>query len=368
MNDKIKIGIVGCGNISQIYFTNLTSLFRNTQVYACCDLVAERAQKKAAEFNVPHIMTLEEMLNDSEIKIIVNLTTPQGHYEICKKALLAGKNVYVEKPLSLETCRGDELVALAAEKGLLIGGAPDTFMGAGIQTARKLIDDGFIGKPIGATAFMMCHGHESWHPDPEFYYKKGGGPMFDMGPYYLTALVNLLGGVSQVCAMTSMPFKTRTVTSEKKFGDIIDVEVPTSVYGIMKFANGALGTIITSFDVWGSELPRIEIYGTEGSLSVPDPNCFGGEVKLKTQHADKFVSVPLTHNYSENSRGMGVSDMAECLLNGGNNIAGGKLADHVLEIMHAFHISGDSGNFYTMKTKAGKPQALSASLIKGCIR
>lgn len=365
MGRKIKVGIVGCGNISGIYFQNLTNLFVNTEVYACSDLMKERAEQAAEKYNIKHTMSTEELLNSDEVEIILNLTVPKQHFEICKSALNSGKHVYVEKPLSLTIEQGSELVALAKQKGLLIGCAPDTFMGGGIQTCRKLIDSGFIGKPIGGSAFMMCHGHEGWHPDPEFYYENGGGPMLDMGPYYLTALVNLLGPAKSVAGMTNITFPERTITSEKKFGKKVKVEVPTHVAGNIEFQSGAIVTMVTSFDVWGSTLPRIEIYGSEGSLVVPDPNTFGGEVLYKSAFAKSFSPVPLTHIYYDNSRGIGVADMAECILSGGVNRASGELANHVLEIMHAFHISADQKKYYELKSTCEKPAALSVGLTKG---
>jgi len=365
---KVKIGIIGCGNISGIYFENLTKKFVNTEVYACSDLMAERVKQAAEKHSIPHIMTSDEILKCKDIEIVLNLTIPKLHFDICKKALLSGKHVYVEKPLSLTMEQGNELTTLAKEKGLMLGCAPDTFLGGGIQTARKLIDDGFIGEPIGGTAFMMCHGHESWHPDPEFYYKNGGGPMFDMGPYYLTALVNLLGPAKTVAGMASKAFDIRTITSEPKFGQVIDVDVPTHVAGNILFENGASVTMITSFDVWGSKLPNIEIYGTRGSLIVPDPNTFGGDVLYKSAFSSEFTVMPLTHTYYENSRGIGLSDMAECVLSGGINRACGELANHVLEIMHAFHISSDTQSYYQMKSTCQKPQPLPLGLTEGYIR
>ena len=225
---KVRVGVVGCGNISGIYFENLQNTFGNTEVVACADIREDAAKAAAQQWQVK-AMPVEELLHSSEVEIVLNLTTPQSHFDICKRALLAGKHVAVEKPLSLNLADGTELVQLAEEKGLMLGCAPDTFLGGGIQTCKKLIDSDFIGQPIGATAFMMCHGHESWHPSPEFYYQKGGGPMFDMGPYYLTALCALMGGVKEVCGMTATTFPTRTVTSQPKFGTVVEVEVPTYV-------------------------------------------------------------------------------------------------------------------------------------------
>ena len=365
---KAKIGFLGCGNISGIYFKNLTQTFTNTEVYAAADLIPERVETKTEEFHVPHIMTFEQMLDCPEIDIILNITTPQSHFELSKQALMAGKNVYVEKPLSLTIEQGCELVELANKKGLLLGGAPDTFMGAGIQTCRKYLDDGIIGKPIGACAFMVCHGHESWHPGPEFYYKTGGGPMLDMGPYYMTALVNLLGPVKTVAAMQNITFPTRTITSQPKFGTVVDVEVPTHVAGTMRFANDAIGTVIMSFDVWASQLPRIEIYGTLGTMIVPDPNTFGGPVLIMTKNSPNFMEMPLTHPYAENSRGLGVSDMAQALEDGVKNRAHCALTNHVLEIMCGFGISGDTHQFYDLKSTCERPTPLPCDPIPGGVK
>lgn len=364
---QMNIGVVGCGNISGIYFENLTTVFLNTNVYACADLDAQKAQEAKDKWKIPHIMTLDEMLACKEIDLILNLTTPKSHFAICHEALLAGKHVYVEKPLSLTLEEGLKLKETALEKGLYLGGAPDTFLGAGISTCRKLIDDGFIGKPIGATAFMMCRGHESWHPDPEFYYEQGGGPMFDMGPYYLTALVDLLGEVSCVCGMNSKAFSQRTITSEKKYGKMIPVETDTHVCGLLKFQSGAAATIITSFDVVNHSLPRIEIYGTKGTLLVPDPNTFGGPVMLSTMDGGGFREIPLTHIYSENSRGLGISDMVNCILEGKPNKANCNLTLHVLEIMTAFKKSEDSQTYYLMQTKCPRPEPMSSDLVKGWV-
>ena len=356
----VKIGIVGCGNISGIYFQN-GKKFKVLEVAACADLVLDRAVAKAEVHNIPKACTVEELLADPEIQIVVNLTIPIAHYDVCLAALQAGKHVHVEKPLSLTREQGNHLVALASEKGLRVGCAPDTFMGGGIQTCRKLIDDGVIGEPIGAAAFMLCHGHESWHPDPEFYYKGGGGPMFDMGPYYLTALVSLMGPIHQVTGSTRITFPERTITSQPKNGTKVVVDVPTHVAGIMNFANGAIGTITTSFDVWANQLPCIEIYGTEGSMNVPDPNGFGGTVKVRRMGED-WRDVPLTHGFAENSRGIGVADIAYAIQSGRPHRANGDLANHVLEAMHGFHIASDEGRHYTMATRCERPAPLPTNL------
>jgi predicted dehydrogenase len=352
---KVKMGVIGCGNISGIYLKNCTK-FDILEVAACADLDLARAQAKAAEYGIPQALTVAELLADPSIEIVLNLTTPNAHAEIAQAAVQAGKSVYNEKPLTIRREDARSLLAAAQAKGLRVGGAPDTFLGGGLQTCRKLIDDGVIGKPIAATAFMVCHGHEGWHPDPEFYYKVGGGPMFDMGPYYLTALIALMGSVRRVAGMTQITFPERIITSQPKSGTKIVVEVPTHVTGLLNFAGGAVGTIITSFDVWASELPLIEVYGTEGTLSVPDPNSFGGNVRVRRAGEREWQAVPLTHGYAENSRGLGVADMAYALRAGGSHRASGELAYHVLDIMHAIHDSAQAGQHITLESTCAQPR------------
>lgn len=355
---KIKIGIIGCGNISDIYLQNCTKLFNNLEVKAVADLIPEKAKAKALEYGIPKVYNVEELLSDSEIEIVLNLTIPLAHAEISLAALNAGKSVYSEKPLATNRDDGRKILDLAKEKGLYLGCAPDTFLGGGIQTCRKLIDDGWIGEPIASTAFMTCHGHESWHPDPEFYYQSGGGPMFDMGPYYLTALVNLMGPVSRITGSTKITFKTRTITSQPKYGKGIDVQIPTHVAGILDFASGAIGTIITSFDIWHAQLPFIEIYGTEGTLKVPDPNSFGGPVFLRRHDQSEWKEIPLSHEYSNNSRGIGLADMARAMQTNTKNRASGELAFHVLDIMQGIHDASDRGVHYMPASSCERPVAL----------
>lgn len=356
--ERLKIGIVGCGNISGRYFQNCKK-FANLEVAACADLDAERARAKAAEFGVPRACTVEEMLADPSIGLILNLTIPKAHAEVNERILAAGKHVYTEKPLGLSKKEVEKCLKLAKEKNLFMGCAPDTVLGAGIQTCRKIIDEGWIGEPVAATAFMMCHGHESWHPDPEFYYQKGGGPMFDMGPYYLTALVTLLGPVKKLAGMAKISFTTRTITSEKKFGKKFDVEIPTFVSGIMEFKNGAVGTIITTFDVWAHQMPFIEIYGSRATLRMPDPNNFGGLPQIKTQSDTEWRAMPLSHGFQENSRGIGVSDLADSLFRKRKTFrANGEIAYHVLDIMESLHVSSEKGGHITLSSACERPQPM----------
>ncbi|MBP6963883.1 MAG: Gfo/Idh/MocA family oxidoreductase [Armatimonadetes bacterium] len=360
-----KVGIIGCGNISGIYF-QAGRTFEILDIVASADIIPERAKAKAEEYGCGAI-TVEDVLADPSIEIIINLTIPIAHASVAQKAVEAGKSVYNEKPLTITREDGRKLLDTAKAKGVLVGCAPDTFMGGGIQTCRKLIDDGWIGKPIGATAFMMCHGHEGWHPDPEFYYKAGGGPMFDMGPYYLTALVNLMGPVKRVTGATRITFPERVIGSEPKRGQVIKVDVPTHVVGVMDFASGAVGNIITTFDVWAAELPRIEIYGTEGTLSVPDPNSFGGPVRVRREGANEWSDVPLTHGYAENSRGVGVADMAYSIRSGRPHRASGDLAYHVLDVMHAFHDASNQGKHIMLESTVAQPAPLPLGLRHGTL-
>ncbi len=362
----VKIGIIGCGNISGIYF-KAGKTFPILDIAACADLDLERAKAKAEEHGVPKACTVAELLADPEIRIVINLTIPNAHYSVCKAALEAGKHVHVEKPLSITREEGKTLLEIAQAKGLRVGAAPDTFLGGGLQTCRKLIEDGWIGEPVGATAFMLCHGHESWHPDPEFYYKAGGGPMFDMGPYYLTALVSLMGPIRRVTGSTRVTFPERTITSAPKYGAKVTVDTPTHIAGVMDFAGGAIGTILTSFDVWAHQLPNIEIYGTEGSMRVPDPNGFGGPVLVRRMGAKDWTEMPLTHGFADNSRGIGVADMAYALQSGRPHRASGQLGYHVLEAMHGFHDASDSGTHYTMHSTVERPAPLPLGLPKDAL-
>ncbi|MCX5769921.1 MAG: Gfo/Idh/MocA family oxidoreductase [Candidatus Hydrogenedentes bacterium] len=351
---RVRVGIIGCGNISDIYFTNLRK-FDVLEVAACADLVRERAQEKAEKHAVPRALPVEKLLADKSIELVVNLTIPNAHAQVALAALKAGKSVYNEKPLAVTREDAQKLIRVAKSKKLLLGGAPDTFLGAGIQTCIKLIRDGWIGEPVAATGFMLCHGHESWHPDPEFYYKPGGGPMFDMGPYYLTALVALMGPVRRICGSARVTFPQRLITSEPKRGTVIDVDVPTHVAGVMDFHTGAIATIVTSFDVWGSAHPYVEIYGTSGSMQAPDPNSFGGPVKIRRAGASEWSEIPLTHPHAENSRGIGVADMALALREQRRHRANESLTYHVLDLMHAFHDSSTQGRHIDIQTTCDSP-------------
>ncbi|MBV9470091.1 MAG: Gfo/Idh/MocA family oxidoreductase [Abitibacteriaceae bacterium] len=356
-DSPVKVGIIGCGNISGAYLRG-NQAFQIFDIVACADLDVARAKAKAEEFGVPKACDVQTLLNDPEIEIVINLTIPRAHGPVALEAIQAGKSVYNEKPLALSRGEGQSLLEAARAKNLLVGCAPDTFLGGAFQTCRQLIDAGQIGEPVAAFAAMMSHGHETWHPDPDFYYQPGGGPMFDMGPYYLTALINFLGPVRRVTGSTRITFPERTITSQPKHGTVIQVNVPTHVVGVMDFASGPIATIITTFDVWAAHLPCIEIYGTEGSLSVPDPNNFGGTVRIKRAEDSEWREVEHTHTYYDPGRSIGVADMAYALRRGRPHRANGDLAYHVLDLMHAFHDASEEGRHIEMQSTCTRPAPL----------
>ncbi len=353
--EKVRVGIVGCGNISDIYLKNCREVFDVLEVSICSDIIPERAAVKAREFGIAKACTVEELLQDPSVEIVLNLTIPEVHAEISMKALEAGKHVYSEKPFAIFNDDGKAVLAKAEEKKLLTGCAPDTFLGGGLQTCRKLIDDGWIGRPVAATGFMMAHGPEAWHPNPDFFYKRGGGPLLDMGPYYLSALVSFFGPVRRVTGTAAVSFEERTIGNSQRYGEKIKVETPTHITGILEFENGVVGTVITSFDVWKSQLPRIEVYGSEGTLIVPDPNTFGGPVYVNRFNRGEWMEVPLTHGFCENSRGIGLADMAYALRNGRKHRASGELAYHVLDIMNSILAASRDGKHQRLASSCEIP-------------
>lgn len=393
----VKAAMIGVGAISGIYLQNITHTFKAIELRGVCDLIPERAEKgkayvdeaiaAGAQVVSPVIYKdMYEAFNDPEVEVILNLTRPYEHYEVTKQALLHGKHVYSEKPLAVDMEEAGELVALAEEKGLRLGGAPDTFMGAGIQTARKLIDDGYIGDIVGATCAMVCHGHETWHPDPEFYYKRGGGPMLDMGPYYITALVQLLGEAKAVSGMTRKTFDKRVITSAPHNGEIIDVDVDTHLAGNILFSSGAVAQIITTFDVHYTGMARFEVYGTKGTLIVPDPNTFGGPVLLLRPEdiaaatsdpgLDRkdvpdfyrgYRQMPLMFDYNQNSRALGLADLCTALRSGRDHRANYQQQHHVLEIMTSFSKSSAEGKTIELTTRYDRTPAMVPNALHGVL-
>ncbi|TAG27208.1 MAG: gfo/Idh/MocA family oxidoreductase [Verrucomicrobia bacterium] len=365
MAHQIGIGIIGCGNISQAYF-NGAKLFEVLKVVACADLKPEFAVAKAQE-NGCQAQTVDELLANPAVQLVINLTIPSVHAQISLAALAAGKHVHSEKPLAVSLEDGGRILQLAAEKGLLVGCAPDTFLGGGFQTCRKLVDDGWLGRVVGGTAFMLYGGPESWHPNPAFFYETGAGPMFDMGPYYVTALVHLLGPVKRVSAITSRAFEQRIATCKEQFGKVLPVQIPTHYSGAMEFHSGAVITVTISFDVHAHGLGPIELYGTNGSLKAPDPNTFGGPVQLWTTAAREWLTQAVSHPYLMNSRSIGAADLAYAILSDGKRSprASGALAYHALEVMHSFQKSSDTGTSIDIKSRPARPDALPLGLLQG---
>ncbi|MBE2214158.1 MAG: Gfo/Idh/MocA family oxidoreductase [Opitutaceae bacterium] len=360
---KLRAGVIGCGAISPAYFKGC-AIYGALEIVACADLDVSRAQARAAEFGVPRALAVDALLADPEIDLVINLTVPQAHAPVCRAALEAGKHAYAEKPLALTRADAADLLALAQARGLRLGCAPDTFLGAGLQTSRLAVDEGMIGEPVAAVAFCCGHGHESWHPSPQFYYQRGGGPLFDMGPYYLTALVNLLGPARRVSASTRTTFATRTITSQPLAGTVIPVETPTHLAGTIDFECGVVATMVMSFDLWHHNLPRIEIYGSEGSLVVPDPNHFDGAVLVRRHDEREWRTVAPRHAAGI-GRGTGVADMAAAIVTGRPHRASDALAAHVVDIMQAFDESSSSGRHIAITSRAERPAALPPGLPPG---
>jgi predicted dehydrogenase len=329
-----NIGIVGTGVISGTYLDHLAKL-PGVQVVAVADLDVSRAQAIADKFPGIRALSSDGLMTDPDVDIVLNLTIPAAHAPVHRAALQAGKHVYGEKPLAVDRAEAEPLLKLAAASDLRIGCAPDTVLGTGTQTARALLDRGDIGVPTAATASFVTPGHELWHPAPEFYYQAGGGPLLDMGPYYVTSLVTLLGPVRRVTGRAGRAHDQRNVHTGPRAGQSFGVDVPTHVTGVLEHESGALTTVLMSFDVWAARLPRIEIYGTEGSLSVPDPNAFDGTVEIVTATNRDWTEVPVAGGYAGAGRGVGVADMARAIRLGEPHRADGALAYHVLDVLES---------------------------------
>jgi len=365
LGDQIGVGIIGCGKISQAYFDGAKT-FQVLNILACADLNEATAQAKAEE-NDCEALSITKLLAHTEIQLVINLTIPAAHAAVTRDILKSGKHAYCEKPLTVEVEDARDLLVLAKSKDLLIGCAPDTFFGAGIQTCREIVDSGEIGSITSGTAFMLSAGPESWHPNPGFYYLLGGGPVLDMAPYYLTALVNLIGPIKRVCAITTKAHESRIASSPEREGEVLPVEVNTHASGTLEFHSGAIITAIFSFDVHAADHSPIQLYGTQGSIKVPDPNTFGGPVQrlIAKDKAREWKGVELTRPYSKNTRSIGVADMAHAILNERPHRASGALAFHVLEVMHAFDNSSESGRTIEIDSLPKRPAALPGGLAEG---
>lgn len=367
MAKKLGVGIIGCGNISTTYFS-LAPLFKGIEIRACADINMDAARQRAKEYGV-RAETVDELLKATDVDIVVNLTIPAVHYDICKRVLAAGKHVYSEKPFVLSVKEGLDLKKQAEKKGLRIGSAPDTFLGGSHQLARHLIDSGKLGKITSGSLHIMSHGMEHWHPNPDFFFQPGGGPVLDLGPYYIADLINLIGPVKRVASLATIPAKERTISSQPRAGEKIPVTTPTTIFSLMEFANGAAVTLHASWDVWAHGHAPIELYGEDGSLFVPDPNFFGGEVRYterdkpvkKAPKWDHPFGVPNQqhkHGAMANYRTAGLSDMALAILEDRPHRCSVEVALHAIDVMTGMLKSGETGKFIDMVTTCERPAAL----------
>lgn len=378
MNDKAKsfrVGLIGTGRISDIYLKTF-SQSETVDVVACGSLNMDESRAKAIQYGIPIAKPPEDILADPEIDAILNLTIPAAHAEVSLAALEASKHVYSEKPLVGDLADGRKVLNRAAELGLTVGNAPDTFLGGRWQTVRKLLDAGTIGRPTGVAAFVGTHGTERHHPNPDFYYQSGGGPMLDLGPYYLSAMVFLLGPVARVAGLSNRAFDKRMIENGPRHGQMMPVEVDTHVQGMLEFESGVIGSITMSFDVWDSEMPRFEIYGEDGVICIPDPdpvhgaNIFQGEVWYRTRDTSRWSHQPRpqgrdawqvaknTHGLNKDSRGIGLIEMADAIRNGRTPRCSGELAYHVLEVMYGILDGPKSGRFVDVESRPAIPEIL----------
>ncbi|MCY1665056.1 Gfo/Idh/MocA family protein [Rhizobium sp. SL86] len=367
MAKELGVGIIGCGNISTTYLS-LAPLFKGLKMLACADLNPNAAQLRAEEYGVK-AQSVEDLLKNDELDVIVNLTIPATHFSVSKAILEAGKHVYSEKPLVLSLAEGEELRALAKAKNLSIGCAPDTFLGGAHQLARKYIDEGGIGRVTSGTCHVMSPGMEMWHPNPGFFFLAGGGPILDLGPYYIANLINLIGPVKRVAALTSMASPTRTITSQPLAGTVIPVETPTNIHALLEFVSGATITLSASWDVWSHRHNNMELYGTEGSIFVPDPNFFGGKVEASGKNKDIQPPEEWGHPFSKpnqespqgpraNYRTAGLADMAMALLSGRDPRCSLDRTLHGIDVMTSILKSGQDGCFVDLATTCTQPAAL----------
>ncbi len=360
MIEPLRVGLIGCGRISDIYIQNCQS-FAEIDLVACASLDLAESQAKAATYGIPKATLPQDIISDPSIDAVLNLTIPAAHAEVSLASLDAGKHVYSEKPFATTLADGQAILDRAAEKGLLVGNAPDTFLGGRWQTCRAMIDRGVIGKPVGAQVFVGTHGVERHNPNPDFYYQAGGGPLLDLGPYYLTALVFLLGPLSAVSGLARRTFDRRQIENGPRNGEWMDVEIETHVVSQLAFAAGPIGSMTMSFDVWDSDTPRLEIYGEEGTLCIPDPdpvfgaNIFGGPVLYRQRETSRWTHQPrptgreawqVAENdfgFNENARGLGLLDLAYAVRKNRAPRASGDLAQHVLEAMLSILASAEQG-------------------------
>lgn len=369
----LGLGLIGCGNISTTYL-DLAPLFKGVEIRSVTDLNMELAGEKAEAYGV-RADSLDVMLAADDIDMVVNLTIPEAHFAITKQALEAGKHVYSEKPFVLTLDEGLTLSALATSKGVRLGSSPDTFLGGSHQQARAMLDAGEVGEIVSGTCHIMGHGMEDWHPNPDFFYRAGGGPILDMGPYYLTNLVQLLGPVARVQAVSDTPFKSRTITNGPRTGEAVPVTTPTTFHAILQFASGAIITLGASWDVWNHRHDHMELYGTKGSLFLPDPNFFGDVVKIAKPGGEIEDLAVTTHPFHVNNQGTqanfrtaGAAEMAQAILEERPHRCNGDLALHVIEVMTSILKAGETGQAVNMRTSCDRPDALSGEKARALLK
>lgn len=364
MSERLGVGIIGCGNISTAYL-QLAPLFRGYEIRAVADINMKSATARACEFDV-RAETVEGLLASDDIDLVINLTIPAAHVDVSRAILRAGKHVYSEKPFVLGLGEALELGEIASANGLRIGSAPDTFLGASHQLARKLLDEGAVGKVTSGTAVVMSHGMEHWHPNPDFFFLDGAGPILDIGPYYVCNLVQLLGPVAKVTSFTGSAHATRTIGNGPRKGEIVPVKTPTTIHSVLSFENGAIVTLLASWDVWSTDHPSMEFYGTEGTMSLPDPNWFGGKLSVTARNGDPVghswdhpFAVPNFEEIHANYRGAGLADMALAISEGRPHRCNLGFATHVVEVMTAILEAGEIGQVVSITTSCERPEALS---------
>ena len=362
MTRDLGVGIIGCGNISTAYL-RLAPIFRGIDVRACADLNLDAAKAQAEAFGV-EALSPNDLMSRDDIEIVVNLTIPAAHAAVSEAALNAGKHVYSEKPFVLDVADGKRLLALAEDKGLRIGSAPDTILGGAHQLARHLIDQGDLGTILSGTAVVQGHGMESWHPNPDFFFQPGAGPVLDIGPYYISNLVQLLGPVSEVMAMSSKGSETRVIGNGPREGEEIPVDTPTTIHALLRFRSGAQITLLTSWDVWAHSHGHMELYGSEGSMFLPDPNFFGGDLRM-TRHQQDAALPDWDHPFGQpnegeraNYRVAGLADMAAAIEEGREHRCNGSFALHVVDVMTSILTSGETNAPVALTTTCDRPSPL----------
>lgn len=371
--DPLGVGIIGSGNISTAYL-RFGPLFKALDMRAVADINPEAAKARAEEFGI-RANSVEDLLAADDLDVVVNLTIPDAHFEVTRQIIAAGKHAFSEKPLVLALEDGEVLRKEAAEAGLRIGSAPDTFLGGAHQQARALIDDSTVGKIVAGSAHVMSHGMEHWHPNPDFFFLPGAGPVLDVGPYYVTNLIQLIGPVRRVAALTSSANRTRTILSEPRKGEEIPVKTPTNVHALLEFTEGATITLSASWDVWAHRHANMELYGTEGSLFLPDPNFFGGALAAAGRDGEIKPVKPWDHpfgvanqgkgaNAQANYRTAGLADMAQAIAEGRPHRCSLDFALHAVDVMTGILISGETGEFVDMTTTCRRPAPLSASAAR----